>query len=216
MSQLALQARSNEQSNFSCKLCAKYFDSREALKMHHQAKHISKEEAHLQAEKTRKRKKVKKNLLYVLVVLAFLAVIYGLSVFFQGGGSYSQGQVHWHADLKITACGEDVPLPRPMEGGSIVHGESFIGTPFMHLHHEPKIHIEGTISNAEEIALSRFMDVIGIKFTDIELLDKKNGDLCDESGEKEGRVKLLVNGAESSDLSKHVIADGESYELVFG
>ncbi len=144
---------------------------------------------------------------FLLLLLAF----FGIAFIFQEE-SYSRGQVHWHANLKITVCGKEVPLPKPTAGGNIVHGEAFVGIPFMHLHHEPKIHIEGTVKEAEDITLGKFMGVIGMKFTDTELLDKKNGDLC---GEKEGKVKLMVDGRESLELEKRVIKDGERYEILF-
>ena len=63
------------------------------------------------------------------------------------------------------------------------------------------------------VELEMAMDVMGMEFTDTELLDKKNGDLCDE---KEGKVKLFVNGVESAEVSRQVIKDGERYEIVFG
>ena len=203
-------------AKYYCDPCIRNFDSKEALEMHTIAKHAvgSKDEIKEQWKEKKNRGKRTKQIAFVgITLIAIALLIYGISSIAKSSGTYSPGQVHWHADLKITVCGENIPLPKPTAGGGTVHGESFIGIPFMHLHDEPQIHIEGTIKKAEDITLGRFMDVIGMNFKDTELLDKKNGDLC--PGGKAGIVKLRVNGKESSELTRHVIVDGEEYEIKF-
>ena len=56
------------------------------------------------------------------------------------------------------------------------------------------------------------MNVIGQNFKNDELLDKKNGDLCNG---QPGKVKVLVNGKENSQLKNYVIKDGDKYEVQF-
>ena len=118
---------------------------------------------------------------------------------------YSKGQVHWHATLKVFVCGEEKLMPAPV-------GEHHLGLPLLHTHADRLIHIEGTILNPEEITLGKYMGVIGQNFKDDELLDKKNGDLCND---QPGKVKLLVNGKENDQLTQHVIKDGDDYILRF-
>lgn len=200
---------------YRCEPCTRDFDSKEALEMHMVAKHTagSQEEAQKQWKKKQVRsKRMKQILLYGSVVIVAALVVYGITSLVKSGGTYSRGQVHWHADLKVTVCGEDIPLPKPT-GGGIVHGESFVGTPFMHLHDEPMIHIEGTVKSAEDITLGKFMEIIRLNFKDTELLDKKNGDSCPDG--TAGKVELLVNGQPNEELTQHVIVEGEEYEIKF-
>jgi len=120
-------------------------------------------------------------------------------------GPYSKGQVHWHAALKVFVCGEEKLMPAPT-------GEHHLGLPLLHTHADRLIHIEGTVWKPEEINLGKYMDAIGQNFKDDELLDKKNGDLCNSTP---GKVKLLVDGKENSLLTQYVIKDGENYMLKF-
>lgn len=199
-----------------CEPCQKTFASKEALEMHSIAKHSAasqEEQKELLREKSGEKKQRKKILWYGLAAVLLTFMVWGIVSVAQQRGSYSQGQVHWHADLSFMVCGEDVPLPKPV-AGTKVHGEVFIGTPFLHLHNEQQIHIEGAIKDASEITLGKFMEVIGLTFTDSEFMNKKNGDTCPDGSL--GKVKLLVNGKESPELADKVIVDGEKYELVFG
>src|SRR3989338_8426863 len=199
-----------------CEPCQKKFASKEALEMHFLAKHstASKEEQkELLREKSEQKKQKKKILWCGLAAIFLTLMIWGIVSIARQGGSYSQGQVHWHADLVLTVCGKNVPLPKPV-AGTKVHGELFIGTPFLHLHNEPQIHVEGAIKDAREITLGKFMDIIGLKFTSTEFMDKKNGDACPDGSL--GKVKLLVNGKENEELDTKVIIDKEKYEILFG
>lgn len=209
-----------------CTPCQIEFPSKEALTMHTLAKHsvqmegLSKEERKQAREEVKQEhhqkkvwiKRSKQVALYGLVGVTIIFLVYWIVSIAKTPGAYSDGQVHWHADLKLNICGQTIPLPKPKAGTS-VHGEPFVGTPFMHLHDEPSIHIEGTVRSAEEITLGKFMEVIGLNFKDEELLNKKNGDPCPNGNS--GRVTLMVNGRESPELTNKVIVDGEDYELRF-
>lgn len=205
-----------------CDACSREFGSKEALEMHNLAKHsiageMGKGERKQAREEIKqgfqqkkiRTKRAKQFFWYGLGIIFVGFIIYGIVVLAKSPGTYSKGPVHWHANLAIFTCGEQIPLPKPT-GGS-VHGEPFIGTPFMHLHNEPTIHIEGTIKSPADITLGRFMEVIGMNFKEDELLNYKNGDVCPDG--TPGKVKLLVNGRESEELTAKVIVDGEKYEL---
>lgn len=208
----------------TCNECQTEFSSSEALAMHQQMKHQQqeslsreerkglREEGQQKQQQQRKRwKRLKSVLFYSIIIVGAAVLIWGIFSL-AGKRSFSGGQIHWHADLKLTVCGEDVPLPQPT-ASAIVHGEPFVGTPFMHLHSGPQIHIEGVVSTTEEIMIGKFMDVISMHLTDTELLDKKNGDACPDG--QPGKVKLFINGQESNELTKHVIRDGERIEIRF-
>lgn len=152
----------------------------------------------------------KKTIMWSLVGIAVIAVITAIILLPKNESSqpkepYSKGQVHWHATLKVFVCGEEKLMPAPT-------GEHHLGLPLLHTHEDRLIHIEGVVWNSEEIALGRYMEVIGQNFKDDELLDKKNGDLCND---QPGKVKLFVNGKENSGLTQYVIKDGDEYILRF-
>ena len=118
---------------------------------------------------------------------------------------FSKSQIHWHADLNVFICREEITMPRPS-------ANQHLGGPLLHTHDDGRIHVEGTVWNEEDITLTKYMKVIGKKFTSEELLDKTNGELC--NGE-ESNVKLYVDGEESPELGSYIIKDKERYELRF-
>ena len=182
---------------------------RRALKRQHREERLrQKEEARLAREKKQaKKRKIKTISIWTLVVFIAGGFIYGIITLATGERTqpFSRGQVHWHADINVFICGEQIPLPKPP-------ANQHLGTPLLHTHDDGQIHVEGIIRRAEDITLSRYMDAIGKKFNNEELLDKQNGDLC--NGEK-ATVKLYVDGKESTALGSHIIKDGERYELRF-
>ena len=55
--------------------------------------------------------------------------------------SETGGPVHWHADFKIFACGEELSSPAP------VGLSNKIGTPLFHEHGDRRIHVEGVVGD---------------------------------------------------------------------
>jgi hypothetical protein len=216
---------------FVCGECDKGFESKDSMESHKIHKHMNKEERKVAFEQSRKHKDSKnakqKVFSYIMVILIALVVLYGAYTFLDStatvneegetvilGGTYTGGEVHWHSTLAITVCGENVELPQPSIGSDgSVHGQSYVGTPNVHLHTGPKVHVEGNIQKAEDISLGVIMENLGLKYSTTELLDKVNGDLCPDGSE--GTVQLKVNEKDNSKLSNYVLADGESYELIF-
>ena len=205
------QLLSIERMTHHCNPCNKEFESKEAFEMHNLAKHIPAEQ-HASIRKKKEQGKQIKNIAVIAgITVIFLFLIYYIWTGVQGG-TYSKGQEHWHAGIEIYVCGERVELPNPIEG-SIAHGEPYIGTPLMHEHNDNTIHIEGTIQDASDITIGKFMDSIELTFTNYQLIDYKNGDVCPDG--HEGQVKLLVNGEESNEFENRVIADDDQYVLLF-
>lgn len=164
-------------------------------------------------EKSKKRKGLIKYSIYAIIAIV---VIFGLFKLFSGGsdsnnssdsGPYTSSPVHWHASLDVYICGEKVTIP---ENAPL--GEHHLGLPLLHTHADRLIHIEGQIWNKEEITIGKYMKVIGEEFTDTTLLDKNNGDLCNENP---GKVKLIVNSKENQELTNYVVQDGDKLELRF-
>ncbi len=171
-----------------------------------------------QRQQKRKRKTIKNTAITALIVAAL-----GLSGWWLAGiipqlDTYSDGQVHWHAALRVEVCGEPRELPSEGESG-IAHGEGMAGTLLMHHHDDGVIHIEGVIKKMEDIALGKFTDSIGLVFDRDTLMEKKNGDEC-APGEP-GQVKMTVNGVPNSEFRDYVPlptqdANEQVIRLVFG
>lgn len=186
-----------------CEECNKEFSSKEALNMHNQAKHMSKEDVEEKRKFKKRSKKHKKVIIWSVVVIIVVVLGY-LLISNSYQESYTKEQVHWHATVNVFTCGEKRELPIPLQG--------HLGGPLLHTHDDGRIHIEGKIWKGEDITLGKYFKVIGLKFTNEQIMNFKNGDLCDG---KSGKVKLFVNDEENSELSDYVIKDDEGYEIRF-
>ncbi len=150
----------------------------------------------------------------IVVVTAYVS----LTIFYQtiqiNVTSWSKGPVHWHADVDIEICGEPYFLP------SIEGFRNQVGTELVHTHEDMRIHVEGPVMEPEEASLGNFFDLQGIPFSATEITDKKNGDLCPDG--KPGKVRMFVNGKESFEFDKHIIAPypdvppGDFIKITFG
>ena len=119
---------------------------------------------------------------------------------------YTQGQVHWHSKVDIEICGKKIDLPR------IPYGQGHLGSAVLHTHDDNVAHIEGQIIKKEDASLGKFMDLIGVKFLETQIFDKKNGDECEGIP---GSLKMFVNGERSDEFRNHVLKDGEEIKIVF-
>lgn len=192
---------------FKCKACNREFNSKDALNMHNQAKHMTKEGREEIKDLRVKSKKNKKFVIYLIIGILFLGVAYGsyslLSNSYQE--SYTKGDVHWHATVSVFICGDEMDMPVPF-------GDDEIGTPLLHTHKDGLIHIEGKVWKKEDITLGKYFEALGSKFINNQILNYKNGDLCND---KPGEVKLFVNEEENFELSNYVIKDGDEYKVRF-
>lgn len=179
----------------------------ERQQMKKQQQEQEQQQKHNQQTAKEQRKKI-----MIWSVVAVIAI--GIIIFFvtlpknetvQPQQPYSKGAVHWHASVKVFICGEEKLMPAPV-------GETHLGSPLLHTHADRLIHIEGTVWRPEDITLGRYMKEIGQNFKDDELLDKKNGDMCNGTP---GKVKLFVNGKENPSLTNQVAKDDDKYELRF-
>ena len=117
--------------------------------------------------------------------------------------------VHWHADVELEVCGKirDDLLKIDFEATGR-------GTHLLHTHGDNKVHIEDrVIWKKEDIALGKFFDAVGLKFSESKLLDKTNGDEC--TAGQPGKVKMFLNGKENTEFRNHVLRDGDKIKLVF-
>lgn len=98
-----------------------------------------------------------KALVFITIVLSIVMP----TLFFIGSTIYmntissSRGPVHWHADIEIWACGEEINLRDP-KGLS-----NKIGTATLHEHNDKRIHLEGVVVTPLDASLGNFFNVIG-------------------------------------------------------
>lgn len=150
------------------------------------------------------------------IMVVGLIVLFGGAVLFfafsnsnsvTGLASAPIGNVHWHATAELSVCGETKPIPVPFPG------QHHKGLPLMHTHDDEKLHIEGFVGNPSDITLGKFMQAIGVQFSNDQFFDKKNGDTCPNG--MQGNVKLLVNDQENPQLANYSIKDGDRFEILF-
>ena len=131
--------------------------------------------------------KIKMFLFFGIITPVILATIYlAASTIYLNLISETQGPVHWHADYEIWNCNEKIELIKP-EGLS-----NRIGSPLFHDHGDNRIHVEGVVTNANDINLHNFFETVGgymskdtLKIpTDKEFIEIKNKDLCNGKGGK--------------------------------
>lgn len=98
-----------------------------------------------------------KKIIFILIVI----VVVGPTAYFIvttisiNLASETGGPVHWHADFKIFACGEELSSLTP------VGLSNKIGTPLLHEHEDRRIHVEGVVGNTHEVSLGHFFEAQG-------------------------------------------------------
>ena len=140
--------------------------------------------------------------LLLLGMLAFLLASLGGE---EPGVRFPQIGDHWHADYKISICGELEPVFPVTEGGVHTHGAGRI-----HLHPNQ------VIESGRNANVGRFMATAGGSITD-ELIELPGGDtyytghLCPNG--KEGKVFLKVNGIATKNVASYVPRDEDQLEF---
>lgn len=150
----------------------------------------------------------KKTLFWITITPIILSSLYlaGHTIY-ENITSITKGPVHWHADYQIWACGERLELHEPEGGLSNKQGNALL-----HGHEDDRIHIEGTITNLNEVTLSKFLEAnAGILandqlkiYTEDGLITYINGDLCPDG--QQGYLKVYVNGKLKTNPKDYVIS----------
>src|SRR3989338_1396139 len=144
----------------------------------HEKKEMKKQERDEEKEKTSNKLKSKllkgKTLKYSIITLVVILVLVGGYYFIvkpiKSFQPYYGGSYHWHANFELFACGQPVEVKCP---GSIC------GPMNLHHHNDNIIHMEGnSIAKKEDLALGKFFDAIGIPFSEAQISNWKNGDIC--------------------------------------
>ncbi|MBS3133711.1 hypothetical protein J4214_00600 [Candidatus Woesearchaeota archaeon] len=195
-------------------------------------KRLRKEEERNKTEENRKKKKSTKDIItysvITIIVIGFIYLIYFLVTRAPSNNTESDYDlsgipsevIHWHADINIGICGDRKQLPEPLPGGEIGNG-------LLHTHDKTTnknsmpnsdgngvMHLEGNVrSNPGESTLIKFMRNIGVRFSETEIMDKKNGDLCND---KNGNVTIYVNGKKyDKNINYFIPKDNDIIDIKF-
>ncbi len=149
--------------------------------------------------------KFKKSIFIFIVIIVLLPTLYlaGNTVY-KNIKSVTGGPIHWHADYQVWVCGERKDLIDPT-GLS-----NKIGTPLFHEHNDDRIHVEGTVSNMDDVTLSSFFRTVGGKLTTNEFaylvengedVNVKSGDSCNG---QPSQLKVYVNGQKINNVETYM------------
>lgn len=148
---------------------------------------------------------LKHTLFWLMLIPTMLATLYlGVHTVYDNVTSETKGPVHWHADYEVWVCGSKLDLIDP------VFPRNKIGSPLLHEHDDDRMHVEGTVSDLDDLSLGSYFNVIGGQLTSTRLVyptnegmrTVQNGDFCD--GEP-ATLKVYVNGKLKQDASSYVL-----------
>lgn len=116
--------------------------------------------------------------------------------------SDSGGPVHWHADMEVWACGQELELRDPT-GLS-----NKIGTPTLHEHDDHRIHLEGVVVDKRvDASIGKFMNVIGGGISDDSMAVPLNpAGMTHKEDETDGDA---VDDTYNTSVEEHIVADGD-------
>lgn len=151
----------------------------------------------------------------IVVVVVANTLFLAASTFVLNSKSVTGGPVHWHADYEIWNCGKKLDIVDPTGWSNKV------GTPTFHEHNDGRIHVEGVITDYNEITLGRFFEVIGGNITGNGIVaplsdgvfSRVSGETCD-NGET-AALQVFVYSTESKEnglsYSQKKLTTPESY-----
>ncbi len=167
-----------------------------------------------------KKREPKFKYYYVIIAIFFLLIAYSIYYYYKSGASYGiQTQegtvVHWHPELYIKICGEDVELVRESTGLA-KNKEDLEFRTQIHTHkkaHELHLGEYGPVDNPETyFTLKKAMLALDINFNENCIMNKCNGDLC---GGKNGNLKVYSGGQEIKNFVNHGLKDKERIDIIF-
>jgi hypothetical protein len=158
--------------------------------------------------------KLKKFLFTAIVLVTAIPTLYMIvATVYLNNISSSKGPVHWHADIEIYACGNEVELQDPTGFLS-----NKIGTATLHEHNDKRIHLEGVVVHPEDASLGRFFQVIGGEISADSLIvptnngpiPYTNGSMCADGSE--GQIQTFVYQVdEEGYYSQQKLSDPDKY-----
>jgi len=155
------------------------------------------------ALKKKESNRLKVFLFVSICVVSIVATFYlAMSTILLNINSESNGPVHWHTDFEIWKCGENLDLLDPT-GLS-----NRIGTSVFHEHGDQRIHVEGVVTNMEDVTLSNFIHFVGGELSSESFtLSTNNGDVSAKNGDRcpsgAGNLQAFLYRITNPDASKN-------------
>ena len=156
-----------------------------------------------------------KPLLFMLIVVVATGTTLAISgaTVYLNVKSAAGGPVHWHADIEIWACDNELELRDPQGFLS-----NKIGSATLHEHNDKRIHLEGVpVSLPDDASLGKFMRVIGGEVSDNSLVVPLN----DEGHFEDDHAEMDGDGAAAEyagQIAPHVLTekDGKYGKFISG
>ena len=153
-----------------------------------------------------------RTIVVIFVVIALLGFLTYSVVQYRQSGIEEHGlileerpgyrAVHWHVKLIMSAC--DKKLKLPLERG----------TPLLHTHKDAeKIHIEGLIEGPRDATLGKFMEAVGVPFSQNRLFDYINDNMCKDADINS--LRMIVNGQLNEQFENYPLSNGDVVELIY-
>ncbi|MFB6190341.1 MAG: hypothetical protein ABEJ91_02105 [Candidatus Nanohaloarchaea archaeon] len=206
----------------NCDRCDRVFDSEKERLEHELDDHEKEMSSHEKDEKKgrlnkiqekervaglKRKRKLKMGVFAALLVTGVVAggfYIYQITSLLSSAPTNSSigvGQpVHWHADYRVSVCGEE----RVLQGGPIE----------AHTHGETTFHLEGVRKTREQATLDWIVDSLGGKFSNSGVLGYEEPESCPGTSEP-GNLTVRVNGNKIEDPEDYVVRDGDRIEIVY-
>lgn len=197
-----------------CDHCDKDFSSKKERLEHELREHEDEISSHdkdqkkselnkLEQQQQTSKHRRKKNLQYLGIGIILIGVVAGTGFYAsqnigsfesQTNASIGVGEtVHWHADYRITVCGEEQIL----QGGPTA----------AHTHGEKTFHLEGVRQSKEQAQLDWIVDQLGGQLEENSIMGK---DGC--NGEP-ANLTVEVNGEEVEDHMTYIPRDGDMIRI---
>lgn len=147
--------------------------------------------------------------LAIIIPIIFASLFLIGSTVYTNMLSHTKGPVHWHADIEIWACGEQLDIIDP------VGLSNRVGTSTFHEHNDNRIHVEGVVEDISDASLHRFFEFIGgeINSSGLTLL-ANDGSVQYNNGEQcNGTLQVFVYKTEGETVSQKKIENFEEYIL---
>ncbi len=142
-----------------------------------------------------------KRLLMTVFLLAILVpTVYTVTAYIhENQTSWSEGEVHYHADFEVIVDGERHALidpgafcERSSEAAYMCRLNDRVGITEYHEHNDQRIHLEGTFKYREEATLSAFFEAFGGELSSTEIRYPTNGDWINRTETGNRTLKVLV------------------------
>lgn len=162
----------------------------------------------------------KKALIILAIILALTGLAYSVYSVYATGAA-QRGVVvctdkcywtaHIHTEVDVNICGKEFRFP--VEKGRLDRPHTHEEKNLIHFHERLLIDpVTKEILNPQPLTLGAFFDAMEVQFDENKVLDKTNGDSCNNQSSS---VKMFVNGKPSALLRDYIWKDGDKINIVF-